>query len=160
MVWQLAEKFYPSTGLYQKLVANCPPEQVFGSAAELIAALQAGTTDYAFEYLSVAKQNGFKYIQLPANINLASLAMREYYQNAKVATVGTDGKTAEQTGKPIINALTIPNNAPSATLAMEFAKFLLGPDGQTVIQAAGQLPIAPATFNDPAKAPAGLASAE
>lgn len=160
MVWQLAQNYYKVNGLNQKLTQNCPADCVFGTAAELISALQAGTVDYAFEYLSVAKQNGFKYVQLPKEINLSDLAMKNTYQKAKVTTTGSDGKVTEQVGLPIINALTIPKNAPNQALALEFAKFLLGADGQTVIQAAGQTSIVPAQFNDSSKIPAGLAPTE
>jgi len=160
MVWQLAEKHTKSAGLYEKLASGLPAEHEYGTAAELIAALQAGEVDYAFEYLSVAKQNGFKYLQLPAEINLASLAMKDTYQSAKVTTTSADGKTTVQTGLPIINALTVPNNAPNAPLALEFAKFIMGADGQAALTTAGQTPIVPATFNDVSKAPAALTTGQ
>lgn len=157
MVWQLAEKHYKNTGLYQKLVAGCPKDKVFDSAADLIAALKDGKVDYAFEYLSVAEQNGFKYISLPEELNLSSLKQADFYKNAKVATTdAAKGTTTEQIGQPIIYALTVPNNAPNRALAMDFAKLVLSKDGQDIMTKAGQISINPAQYNDAKKIPGEL----
>ena len=42
--WQLAEKYYKVPGLYQKLVAHCPPQNVRPKETDLIALLEAGST--------------------------------------------------------------------------------------------------------------------
>lgn len=157
LVWQLAETHYKATGLNAKLIAGCPADKVYNSAADLISALQAGKVDYAFEYLSVAKQNGFKYVTLPEQINLSSTQYADFYKNAKVTTAGaTAGTTVEQVGQPIVYAITIPKNAPNAKLAEEFAAMMLSPQGQAIMGKAGQIPITPVQFNDASKAPAAL----
>ncbi|HEX3012296.1 MAG TPA: extracellular solute-binding protein [Syntrophomonadaceae bacterium] len=157
MVWQLAESHYKAAGLNAKLIAGCPADKVYNSAADLTSALQAGTIDYAFEYLSVAKQNGFKYVTLPEQINLSSTQYADLYKNAKVTTAGTTaGTTVEQIGQPIVYAITIPKNAPNAKLAEEFATMMLGAQGQAIMEKAGQIPITPVQFNDVSKVPAVL----
>jgi len=157
MVWQLAEKYNKQTGLYNKLVAGCPKDKVYDSAADLITALKDGKVDYAFEYLSVAQQNGFKYVSLPEQINLSSLKQADFYKNAKVTTTDSaKGTTTEQIGQPIIYALTVPNNAPNRALAMDFVKLVLSQPGQDIMVKAGQISINPAQYNDSAKVPGEL----
>lgn len=153
MVWQLAEKYYKSADLNAKLTAACPAEQVYKTADGLVADLKAGKIDYAFEYLSVAKQNGFKYVTLPKEINLADPGQADFYKQAQVETVGTDGTKTIQVGLPIVCGLAIPNNAPNPELAAEFAAQIMNADGQKIIEAAGQIPIAPPQFNDASKVP-------
>jgi len=46
-------------------------------------------------------------------------------------------------GKPIVYGVTIPKNAPNPDLALEFVKFLLGPEGQAIMAEQGQPPIVP-----------------
>jgi molybdate/tungstate transport system substrate-binding protein len=145
MVWQLAEYYYGVPGLYEKLNDCCSGEQVCDTSSELIARLRDGRVDYAFEYISVAKQNGFKFINLPEHINLSSLTFREQYKIARVLTTATDGRKVEQIGQPIIYALSIPKNAANPFLAREFARFFLGAEGQRIMRQAGQTPI-PAQF--------------
>lgn len=157
LVWQLAEKHYNSPGLYKKLDAGCPADKVYNSAADLIAALKDGKVDYAFEYLSVARQNGFTYVALPEQINLSSVKYADFYKTAKVTTAGSAaGTTVEQIGQPIINAITVPNNAPNRALAMEFAQLMLSEQGKEIITKAFQTPIMPAEFNNVDKIPAEL----
>lgn len=157
MVWQLAETYYKQAGLYNKLVAGCPKDKVYDSAADLITALKDGKVDYAFEYLSVAQQNGFKYVSLPEELNLSSLKQANSYKSAKVTTTdAAKGTTAEQIGQPIIYALTVPNNAPNRALAMDFVKLVLSPTGQDIMVKAGQISISPAQYNDAAKVPQEL----
>ncbi|MGE5390431.1 MAG: extracellular solute-binding protein [Deltaproteobacteria bacterium] len=154
MVWQLAEKYNKQAGLYDKLVAGCPKDKVYDSAADLTAALKDGKVDYAFEYLSVAQQNGFKYVSLPAEINLSAYNQAAFYKNAKVVTTDSaKGTTAEQIGSPIIYALTVPNNAPNRALAMDFVKLVLSQQGQDIMTKAGQISISPAEYNDATKIP-------
>lgn len=157
MVWQLAEKYTKQAGLYDKLVAGCPKDKVYDSATDLTNALKDGKVDYAFEYLSVAQQNGFKYVSLPAEINLSAYNQAAFYKNAKVTTTdAAKGTTAEQIGSPIIYALTVPNNAPNRALAMDFVKLVLSQTGQDIMTKAGQISISPAEYNDAAKMPSEL----
>jgi len=58
MVLQLAEKYYKVGGLYEKLIANRPNENIRPKSVELVSLLQTGNMDYAWEYLSVVAQQG------------------------------------------------------------------------------------------------------
>jgi molybdate/tungstate transport system substrate-binding protein len=145
MVWQLAEKYYNMPGLYQKLVEHCPPENVRPKETDLIALLQSGDMDYAFEYRSIAVQHGLRFIALPDEINLCCVEHADFYRQATVDIAGSEpGTTITIVGKPIVYGVTIPKNAPSPDLAIGFVKFLLGPEGQAIMEAQGQPPVVPA----------------
>ena len=145
MVWQLAEKHYQIPGLYQKLEDDCPPGNVRPKSVELIALLQSGDMDYAFEYRSVAVQHGLKFIELPDEINLSRAKYADFYAQAQVTLSGKEpGTTITKIGKPIVYGVTIPKNAPHPTLAAEFVAFVIGPQGQEILSELGQPPIVPA----------------
>jgi len=157
MLWQLAEVYYGMPGLYQQLDEGCPENNVRPKSVELIALLQAGELDYAFEYRSVAMQHGLKYLSLPDEIDLSEFGLADYYAQAEVEVTGKEpGTTTTLTGAPIAYGVTIPKNAPHPELALSFLQFLLGPEGQAIMGDCGQPPIAPAIASDRGKLPAGL----
>jgi len=157
MVWQLAEKYYDQPGLYEKLDENCPPENIRPKSVELIALLESGDMDYAFEYRSVAVQHELEFVELPDELNLSMVKHTDFYSQAQVELSGEEpGETITMNGKPIVYGVTIPKNAPSPELAVEFVKFLLGPEGQAVMEKQGQPPIVPPVSADVDSLPAGL----
>ncbi len=157
MVWQLAEKYYKVPGLYKRLQDHCPPENVRPKSVELIALLQSGDMDYAFEYRSVAVQHGLKFVELPEEINLSSVKFKDFYRQAKVEISGKKpGTTLIKEGKPIVYGVTVPKNAPHHELGVEFVQFLLSDKGQAILNKLGQPPIVPpvaATGKDKLPAP-------
>ncbi len=149
MVWQLAEAHYRIPGLYRTLEARCPEAYIRPKSVELIALLQSGDVDYAFEYRSVALQHGFRFVELPPEINLGSVDHADFYGKANVEIAGTGpGQTITVVGAPIVYGVTIPRNAPNPDLALEFVKFLIGPEGQAIMERMGQPPIVPPTTGD------------
>ncbi|MBN1812614.1 MAG: tungstate ABC transporter substrate-binding protein WtpA [Anaerolineae bacterium] len=157
LVWQLAEAHYGVDGLYDTLRDHCPPENVRPKSVELIALLESGDMDYAWEYRSVAVQHGLKFVELPDKINLSMVEHADFYSQAAVEIAGSEpGATMTMTGAPVVYGVTIPKNAPSPELALEFVKFLLGPDGQAIMEAQGQPSIVPATTTDIDAVPAEL----
>ena len=112
-------------------------------SVELVTFVQEGGLDYAFEYSSVAKQHGLKYLELPVTIDLSSADSAALYKTVKIQKT-----TTTSTGKPIVYGLTIPNNAPNPTLAAEFVKYIINESGQTVFNNNGQPPVVPAVTND------------
>jgi len=149
LVWQLAEAHYGVPGLNGTLEEHCPPENVRPKSVELIALLESGDMDYAWEYRSVAVQHGMKFVELPDEINLSLVEHADFYSQATVEIAGKEpGTTMTMTGKPIVYGVTIPRNAPSPDLALEFVKFLLGPEGQAIMEAQGQPPIVPPVAGD------------
>jgi len=157
LVWQLAEKHYGIPGLYQKLDEHCPPENVRPKETDLIALLQSGDMDYAFEYRSVAVQHGLKFVELPDEINLSRVEFADFYGQARVELSGSEpGQTITMKGKPIVYGVTIPKNAPHPDLAIEFVKFLLGPEGQAIMEEHGQPPIVPPVADNKDALPTAL----
>ncbi len=55
-----------------------------GDSIGLLALLESGDIDCAFEYESVARQHGLKYVRLPASIDLGEPAQRASYRTVEV----------------------------------------------------------------------------
>jgi molybdate/tungstate transport system substrate-binding protein len=96
-LFTLAALKYRELTLAQRLVENAPAKNVRGNAAELAALLAAGELDYIYEYESVARANGFRYIVMPPDI----------------------------TGRPVTYALAIPTGAPHKRAGERLLEFLL-----------------------------------
>jgi molybdate/tungstate transport system substrate-binding protein len=148
---ELAEKYYKRPGLASAILANAPKKNMRDTETELIAALESGQIDYLAIYRSDALQHRFKYLQLPPQIDLSSAKYGSFYAQASVQT--TNGIL---TGKPIVYAATIPDNAAHADWALTFMQFLLGKQGQDTMIRNGFGSLWPAYANDVTKAPAGL----
>ena len=157
LVWQLAGKHYNEPGLYGRLDENCPLENVRPKSVELIALLESGDMDYAFEYRSVAVQHGLKFVELPDEINLSMVEHADFYGQASVDIAGSEpGETMTMVGKPIVYGVTVPKNPPSPDLAVAFVEFLLGPEGQVIMEGQGQPPIVPPVSTDVERLPEAL----
>jgi len=124
-------------------------------SVELIALLQSGGLDYAFEYLSVAIQHNLRYVELPESIDLSSEKQShvEIYSHMR-ATLLKENLTAT----PIHYGVTIPKNAPHPELAEIFVKYMIDEAGQEIFREMGQPPIAPAIASDLDKIPEILKS--
>jgi molybdate/tungstate transport system substrate-binding protein len=122
-------------------------------SVELVTFVQEGGLDYAFEYSSVAKQHGLKYLELPPSIDLSSTDYENLYKTVKI-----EKTTTTSTGAPIVYGLTIPTNAPNPTLAAEFVEYIINEFGQTVFNNNGQPPVVPALADDVSKVPQSLQS--
>jgi len=153
MVWQLAEDYYNEPDLYNKLY-DAEGDLMRPKSVELIALLESGDLDYAFEYSSVAAQHNLNYVVLPPEINLSDENFKDFYATAQVEISGKKpGETITQIGKPIVYGITIPKDAPHPELAVAWIDFLLSSDGMAIIEANGQPPIIPAVTNDKSKLP-------
>ncbi len=156
MAWQLAEVHYKVPGLYQKLY-GASGETIRPKEVDLIALLESGDLDYAFEYVSVAIQHKLKYVVLPPEINLSSQKFKDFYATAKVEICGKEpGQTITLTGEPISYAVTIPRDFPNQELAIAWVDFLLSDRGMAIMEANGQRPIRPVVTNDESKLPEQL----
>ena len=156
MVWQLAEDYYGAPGLNDRLY-GAPGDMMRPKSVDLIALLESGDLDYAFEYVSVAKQHKLNFIELPVEIDLSSEEFRDYYATAQVEIAGKKpGEILIKRGKPIIYGVTIPKNTTHPELAIAWVDFLLSADGMAIMAANGQLPITPSVTNDNNKLPEAL----
>jgi len=108
-----------------------------GASIQLIALLESGDLDYAFEYESVIQQHGLQLLSLPAEVNLGEAAYEHFYSHIQVdldfqrfATVQPQFR-----GECIGYGITIPSNAPHPDEAETFIAFLLGPEGRALMEA-------------------------
>ena len=108
-----------------------------GGSIQLLALLESGDIDYAFEYESVIRQHGLRMLQLPPEVDLSDEAYRDRYAQAEVELDFQRFASIEPhfVGEPIAYAITIPSSAPQPQEAAEFIAFLLGPEGRAVMQA-------------------------
>jgi len=145
MVLQLAEKYYKIPGLYDKLIANRPKENIRPKSVELISLLQTGNMDYAWEYLSVAVQHGLKYILLPDEINLGNYKFDDFYAQAVVKVTGKKpGTFMDIKGKSCTYGVTLIKDAPNREAAIAFLAYMLEPDGGLkILKDMGQPPFVP-----------------
>lgn len=153
MVWQLAEEHYNSPGLYDALY-EAEGDLMRPKSVDLIALLESGDLDYAFEYTSVAAEQGLQYVKLPAQINLSDETYSEFYDTAVVEIAGTEpGTTIEQRGTAIVYGVTIPADSPEYDLGLAWIDYLLSDEGVAVMEAYGQPAVVPAQTNDAGKVP-------
>ncbi|MBZ4659534.1 MAG: ABC-type molybdate transport system, periplasmic component [Desulfacinum sp.] len=145
MVLQLAEKHYGVPGLYDKLLANRPRENIRPKSVELISLLQTGNMDYAWEYLSVAVQHRLKYVTLPDRINLGNYAHDSFYSQAVVRVAGREpGAFMEMRGKSCTYGVTLVKSSPNREAAVAFLAYMLDPEGGLkILKTMGQPPFVP-----------------
>lgn len=107
---------------------------VRGASVELLALLESGDLDYAFEYESVIAQHGLNLLNLPDELNLGSDEMD--YSNVEVKLDFQRFATVEPVfqGEQIGYGITIPTNAPHTEEASLFVAFLFSPEGRAIMQ--------------------------
>ena len=110
---------------------------VRGASIQLIALLESGDLDYAFEYESVIQQHKLKLVKLPDAVNLGSEQYTDQYKKVQVRLNFQRFASVkpEFNGEVIGYGVTIPSNAPHPEQAKEFIAFLLGPKGRAVMEA-------------------------
>jgi len=108
-----------------------------GASVQLIALLESGDLDYAFEYESVIRQHGLKMLSLPAEVNLGEQDFEDLYKQVQVnldfrrfATVKPQFR-----GERIGYGVTTPANAPHPAEAAQFIAFLLSSEGRGSMEA-------------------------
>jgi len=147
MVFQLAELHYGDENIFDDLILDntgititkegegtylikTPEDQkpntekvdIRPKSVELVAFVEEGGLDYAFEYRSVAVQHNLAFVDLPEQIDLSKVEYADFYKKVKLQTA--DDKT--KTGKPIVYGITVPTNAENPELGLEFVKFVIG----------------------------------
>jgi len=108
-----------------------------GASVFLIALMQSGDLDYAFEYESVIKQHGLNMLSLPPEINLGDEAFRDFYNQVQVKLDFQRFSTVKPVfvGEPIEYAINIPSSSPHPQEAALFIQFLLSDEGREVMAA-------------------------
>jgi len=145
MVLQLAEKYYKKPGLYNKLIANRPKENIRPKSVELVSLLKTGNMDYAWEYLSVAVQHKLRYVILPAEVNLGDYRQDAFYKQAEVKVTGKKpGTFITLKGQSCTYGITMVKTAPNPPAATAFLAYLLDPaGGLAILKSMGQPPLDP-----------------
>lgn len=129
LMLRLAERHYRKPGLAKTLEESAPKRNMRANAAELAALLAAGELDYIYDYQSVAETNGFRFLSLPAEIDLGDPSRAAAYHDVTVTVRGSSpGTTMSVRGEPILYGMSIPTGAPHAAAARRFLEFLLTPD--------------------------------
>jgi molybdate/tungstate transport system substrate-binding protein len=110
---------------------------VRGASVQLIALLESGDLDYAFEYESVIQQHDLKMLSLPPEVNLGEREFETLYNQVQVnldfqrfATVKPQFR-----GEQIGYGITIPANALHGEVAAQFIAFLLSDEGRSLMEA-------------------------
>ena len=129
-----------------------------GSSVALIALLQSGEVDYAFEYDSVIRQHGFERLELPDSLNLGNPDFEVDYASVTVRLDFKRFKTVDPVfkGELIRYGLTIPSSAPNPDAATRFIQFLYSEAGQKVMQDNYHPLILPLTVDHPELLPPAL----
>jgi molybdate/tungstate transport system substrate-binding protein len=136
LVMQLAERYYRQPGLAERLRRAIPPRNVRPKEIDLVALLETGELDYAFEYESVARGASLGFVPFPDSISLGNMNDSAFYATATVRLVGRrPGDSITMRGEPIVYALSIPLRARYPRLAERFVMFLMSDDGRRVLRA-------------------------
>ena len=136
LVMQLAERYYREPGLAARLRGAIPPRNVRPKEIDLVALLETGELDYAFQYESVARGAGLSFVPFPDSVSLGDVRDSAFYAQAVVRVVGhRPGDSITIRGEPIVYALSIPRRAEHARLAEAFVQFLLSEDGRRILRA-------------------------
>jgi molybdate/tungstate transport system substrate-binding protein len=137
--WQLADLYYPNApppGIHERMTRQCgPPADRRSDTEELLQLLESSAgIDYAFVYLSQARQHRLPMLRLPARINLGDVNQRDFYRRAAVSLPGTDKNARiEKRGDAIVYAITIPRNAREPALAAAYIRYLLSNPGRKAL---------------------------
>ncbi len=187
MVVQMAEKLYGQPTLFEdlitgsfrtgittrlengRLVIHVPeilevkdksPLVLRAYSIQLIALLESGDLDYAFEYESVIKQHQLQSVALPDELNLGAEALADHYGQVEVRMDYQRFASVQPVfrGEPIAYGVTIPTNAPHPAEAARFVAFLLGPEGQKILLNNHQPLIIPGRASNYERVPAALQS--
>jgi molybdate/tungstate transport system substrate-binding protein len=133
---------------------------VRGSSVALIALLESGDLDYAFEYESVIQQHGFQLLSLPDAVNLGEKADAANYATVDVQMDFQRFLSIKPVfrGAVIGYGVTVPTNAPQPKAAVDFVTYLLGPEGQRIFTENYQPLITPPQADGVEQLPAALQS--
>jgi molybdate/tungstate transport system substrate-binding protein len=107
-----------------------------GASVELIALLESGDLDYAYEYESVIQQHGLYMIRLPDALNLGEETHQQFYSTVQVEEDFQRFASVKPVfrGERIGYGITIPSNAPHPAEAALFIAFLLSPEGRAIME--------------------------
>ena len=156
LTMMLGEQYYGIPGLAGRLTAKnrnyIRPKEV-----DLIALAESNVIDYMFQYKSVAIQHGFRFIELPPEIDLSDPLKNDIYATVTIEIAGrSPGDKIRVKGSFINYSLTLLNDAPAREEAIAFIDFILGPSGSRILRESGQEPLVPPFTEIPGRVPEQL----
>ena len=143
LAMHLAERYYRQPGLARRLEAAAPAADMRPKSADLVALLQTGNLDYAWEYESVARRLGLRFISLPREVDLGDPALAATYAEATVH-IPLSGPAANRDstalgprslvmhGAPIVFGAAVPKGAPNAAAGTAFVTYLMSSEGRAI----------------------------
>lgn len=133
LVPQLAERFYRIPGLADSIVSHESPRNVRPKSADLVALLQTGNLDYAWEYESVARAARLRYVRLPSAIDLGDVALASQYAAAVVHVPRPGHAPLVVRGAPIVFGIAPLAAARAGGRGARFITFLGSPAGRRIL---------------------------
>lgn len=166
-IFQLAQGYYKQPLLYDKLMSHVvvPGPNVTHSVSHL-GTLYDFQLTYEHNARATAPKNpDYRYVELPAEINLSDPARDAYYaKNAVVVLPGLESHGSVETvpvhAASVAWGITLLRDAPDRDNGIKFLQMLLGPAGTAALNENGPAPISPAqvTPEDFHKLPTALRS--
>lgn len=148
MIFQLAEKKYKASNLYNNLLGH----QVIAGADRSGPAL-GKRFDFQIIYehsaqVMAAANPDFRYVNLPDDINLSDPDRSATYAQSVVVLPGLGtARSAQNIAVPGVRVawgITLLKDAPNRENATRFLEMLLGPVGTSTLKANGPAPLSPA----------------
>ena len=145
MIFDLAERYYGASGLYNALLEHYTVTPAGGTLGK----------DFSFQFTyehsaaaAAGRNPAYRYVHLPDRVDLSVTANNSVYAQARVTMpgVGLPAAAASVT-IPASRAawgVTIPGKSANADDAIAFVELLLGPVGTAALHANGPTPITPA----------------
>jgi molybdate/tungstate transport system substrate-binding protein len=139
MAMRLAERFYRRPGLARRLEQAAPTRNIRPKSADLVALLQTGNLDYAWEYQSVAHKLGLRFVQLPPEVDLGDPALASTYAAVRVVipAAGRKGTRLAISGAPIVFGAAVPRGAPNPDAGRRFVAYLTSSEGRSILASYG-----------------------
>ncbi|WP_321778578.1 tungstate ABC transporter substrate-binding protein WtpA [Sulfurimonas sp.] len=152
LVTKLAEKYYKSENLFEKLFGygesykvgeeNHKKVIIRPKETDLLGLIEVNAYDYLYIYKSVAQQHGLKYISLPKEISLKDNEFKDFYKTVSFKINGKKpGEFITKKGAPMVYGITIAQNKKSPVNekgAVTFVNFVLSAQGQKIMTQNGQ----------------------
>jgi molybdate/tungstate transport system substrate-binding protein len=149
MIFQLAEAYYKVPNLYNNMLQHVVTPGPIASEITLGKQL-----DFQFTYEHNAQATAstnpdYRYVNLPAEIDLSDPAKDSYYRQHAVVVLpglGTprSARTVSVPAARLAWGITLMKDAPNRENAIKFLQLLLGPTGTAALKDNGPAPIAPA----------------
>jgi len=138
LCWMLADLYYPrgpdQGSIVERMRRKCPLDRRPSDTEQILPRLEGRGVDYAFVYRSQALHHHLLHLRLPPQINLGDPDFAERYEEVSIEVPGSvRGKTEIKYGHPIVYAMVVLRDAPHREAAMQFLRFLLGPQGRKLL---------------------------